>query len=28
MALPVVQMFAGFLVFIAYPALAHALGAL
>ncbi|NUP46286.1 MAG: secretion system protein [Catenulispora sp.] len=28
MSLPVVQMFAGFLVFIAYPALAHALGAL
>ena len=28
MALPVVQMCAGFLVFIAYPALAHALGAL
>jgi len=28
MSLPVVQMFAGFLIFIAYPALAHALGAL
>lgn len=28
MSLPVVQMFAGFLVFIAYPALCHALGAL
>ncbi|WP_370382191.1 type II secretion system F family protein [Catenulispora sp. GAS73] len=28
MSLPIVQMFAGFLVFIAYPALCHALGAL